>query len=210
VGSPTKGGETIICDGIDIVDNMGQELFKAFASRRLRYTLIASTTFCEYWLGSADPDDTILEKPPENCPYTFTKFEGNIYHTFTEPALYAPMFDSRLAFGNFLLFARYRLKKDIFPVFSNLEKVSDELLDAVKVISDRISVAINWQKGDTIMLDNTRFMHGRNAILDLDERLIMSYFGYLKFAKPGAEEPANAPWRKPGFRPPPTPYERPS
>jgi hypothetical protein len=58
------------------------------------------------------------------------------------------------------------------------------------------------------MLDNTRFMHGRTAILDARERLIATFFGYLSFAIPDPEEPPNAPWRQSNFRPPLAPHER--
>ena len=52
------------------------------------------------------------------------------------------------------------------------------------------------------MLDNTRFMHGRTAILDSAERLIATFFGYLSFAIPDPEEPPDPPWRRADFLPP--------
>jgi hypothetical protein len=39
------------------------------------------------------------------------------------------------------------------------------------------------------MLDNTRFMHGRNAIVDAEERVILTNFGFLNFAKPRRRRP---------------------
>ena len=59
-----------------------------------------------------------------------------------------------------------------------------------------------------LMLDNSRFMHGRTAIIDPAERLIGTFFGYLGFAIPDAEEPPCAPWRQADFAPPPGPHER--
>jgi len=52
------------------------------------------------------------------------------------------------------------------------------------------------------VLDNSRFIHGRNAITNVAERRIATYFGYLKFAIPDPEEGPDPLWRKPGFRPP--------
>ena len=71
-----------------------------------------------------------------------------------------------------------------------------------------MSAEVAWRAGDVLMLDNTRFMHGRTAILDANERLIASFFGYLGFAIPDSEEPPNAPWRQENFRPPLAPHER--
>ena len=61
---------------------------------------------------------------------------------------------------------------------------------------------IEWRKGDVLMLDNTRFMHGRTAIRDPGKRRIATYFGYLRFARPDPEEPPNAVWRREDFLPP--------
>jgi len=62
--------------------------------------------------------------------------------------------------------------------------------------------AVNWQRGDLLILDNSRFMHGRTAVLPADGRLIASFFGYLKDAPRNREEPANPRWRRGNFRPP--------
>jgi hypothetical protein len=67
---------------------------------------------------------------------------------------------------------------------------------------------VSWQAGDVLMLDNTRFMHGRTAIVDPGERFIATFFGYLSFAVPDPEEPPNAPWRTADFRPPVAPHKR--
>ena len=65
-----------------------------------------------------------------------------------------------------------------------------------------LSVAIQWQRGDLLMLDNSRFMHGRTRVVEGDGRRIASFFGYLKFAPVNPEEPADPPWRRGAFRPP--------
>jgi alpha-ketoglutarate-dependent taurine dioxygenase len=202
LSQPTEGGETVICDGIEIADNMEQELFDIFEPRRLLHAQFATPKLCEYWLGTPAPDDSILQNPPESCPYSFFRVNGRIVRSFTRPVLRSPMFSDELGFVNFLLYARYQLRITNFPVFDNREIIPDSLTDAVKSICDEIAVPVKWQKGDVVMIDNTRFMHARNAIVDVRERRIISYFGYLRFAEPSEEEPVNARWRQPGFRPP--------
>lgn len=202
VNPPGKGGETVICDGIEIVRRMPPEIFNAFQRRNLVYTQRMAPDVCAYWLGSADPDDEALRAPRPGCPYTFFRVPGGVARSFSRPALHKPMFSDDLAFGNFLLFARYYLELQNFPAFDNGERVPDELVAAVKTISDRITAPIAWRADDLIVLDNTRFMHGRNAVADAEERRIATLFGYLKFAEPGPEEIVDAPWRRGVFRPP--------
>lgn len=199
---PGTGGETTICDGVEIVRQLPEEVRSVFAARRLLYIQAASPELLEFWLDTRAPSDNALRQPPSGCPYSFFRVQGGIIRAFSRPALHAPMFSKSPAFGNFLLFARYLLGKPDFPVFEDGRPVPAALVHAVKETADRLTVAINWRKSDLLMLDNTRFMHGRNAIVKTDERLIASYFGYLRFAVPDAEEPPNAPWRRAAFRPP--------
>jgi hypothetical protein len=202
INPPAHGGETTVCDGSAIVKQMPRDVYEAFAARRLVYTLRATPEVCAFWLGTPTPSDEALRNPPPECPYSFTRVGERIMRSFSRPALHKPMFSDNLAFGNFLLFARYHNGRKNFPLFDTGEIVPDALLDQVKAIGDRLAAPIAWQAGDVIMLDNTRFMHGRNAIADSVERRIASYFGYLRFAEPGPEEPANALWRKASFKPP--------
>lgn len=200
--SPAAGGETLICDGIALADALPEPIRDAFAAQRLRYLQPALPEELAYWLGTPDPDAALLAAPPPGCPYRFVSNGERIWRFFTRPALHKPMFAERPAFGNFLLFARYHRGENRFPTLADGTIVPDDWVAAAKAAGDRVSAAIAWQQGDLLMLDNSRFMHGRNAIRDKAERRIASHFGYLDFAVPDVEEVHDAPWRRPGFRPP--------
>ncbi|MDH3688390.1 MAG: TauD/TfdA family dioxygenase [Gammaproteobacteria bacterium] len=192
---PKSGGETTICDGVEVVRKMTKTAREGFMTQRLRYVQPVTPKECQYWFGSDAPADETLDNPPANCPFRFSRQDNMILRSFTRPALHRPMFSEEPAFGNFLLFARYGRNNKTFPTFADGSMVSDELVEEVKRISDALTVAIRWQKNDLVLLDNTRFMHGRNRIENVHERLILSYFGYLKFAERNPEDPPNAPWR---------------
>jgi alpha-ketoglutarate-dependent taurine dioxygenase len=201
---PTTGGATTVCDGVAIVRELPPGLREQMAARRVKYIKLVQPSLLEYWLGQAHPDDAALANPPPHCPYGFERVDGRVVRIFTRPFLHRPMFIDELAFGNFLLFARYLRGSRTFPLLDDDTIVPDEWVRAVKQIGDRLTVPIGWEKGDLVMLDNTRFMHGRTAIVEGDHRLIATYFGYLHFANPSEEEPPNAIWRQPGFSPPGT------
>ena len=112
------------------------------------------------------------------------------------------MFADEPAFANFLLFARLNHNNPDYPLLDDGQPVPDDWVAEIKAAGDRLMVAVDWRPGDVLMLDNTRFMHGRTEILDAHERLIATFFGYLKFALPSAEEPDPAPWRRVDFCPP--------
>lgn len=201
--APSVGGQTTICDGVALVREMPEEVRRGLQDRRLLYIKPTWPTLLEYWLGTAEPTDAQLAAPPPGCPYAFRRFDdGFIVRYFSRPALHRPMFIDAPAFGNFLLFARFNHERPDHPVLDDGHPVPEAWLQAIKAAGDRLAVPIGWQPGDLVMLDNTRFMHGRTAITDAGERLIATHFGYLNFAIPDPEEPADAIWRRQDFEPP--------
>ncbi|WP_076070075.1 TauD/TfdA family dioxygenase [Sphingomonas montana] len=203
---PSRGGATTICDGVALVRALPDVLRRNLQDRRLLYIKPTWPALLDYWLGTPDPDDATLAAPPPSCPYFFRRIEGNVVCVFTRPALHRPMFIDEPAFGNFLLFARFNNNRPDFPVLDDGHPVPESWLQAIRAAGESVTAPVEWQAGDVLMLDNTRFMHGRTAILDARERLIATYFGYVGFARPDPEEPPNPAWRRPGFHPPLPPH----
>jgi alpha-ketoglutarate-dependent taurine dioxygenase len=203
--APTRGGETTLCDGVEIVREMPDFVREGLTGRRLVYIQKTWPGLFEFWLGASNPTAALLTNPPGSCPYRFASSGNSIVRLFSRPALHKPMFADDLAFGNFLLFARFNNGRTNFPVLDDGQPVPEAWLQAIKATGDRLAVRVKWHAGDVLMLDNTRFMHGRTEILDTQERRIATYFGYLRFAVPGPDEPAEAPWRSADFCPPQSP-----
>ena len=207
LSAPAGDGATTICDGVELVRALSPEVRHALERRRFCYPVPAWPNVLEYWLGTAAPTDAILRDPPAGCPYRFFRDRaGNIVRYFTRPALHKPMFAEGPAFGSFLLFARFNNNRHDFPMFEDFTTVPEPLVQAIKAAGDRTTAAIEWRDGDVLMLDNTRFMHGRTAIREPGRRLIATYFGYLNFAIPDPEEPADPIWRREDFVPPLAPH----
>ncbi len=203
--APSRGGETLICDGVEIVRQMPDQLRRDLSGRRLVYVQPTWPDLLQFWLGTVEPGTDILSNPPPSCPYRFVSVGSTLARVFSRPVLHSPMFTDQLAFGNFLLFARFNNGRSNFPVLDDGEPVPESWLQEIKRIGDRLAVPITWQAGDVLMLDNTRYMHGRAQVPDTRERRIATFFGYLRFALPNPEEPSHAPWRKADFRPPLSP-----
>ena len=202
LSAPSSGGATVICDGVELVRALPEPLRAALLPRRLLYIKPTWPSLLEYWLGTANPTEAQMAAPPSWCPYTFHIVHGDLVRVFTRPALHRPMFADAPAFGNFLLFARFNNNRPDHPVLDDGRPVPEAWLQAIKAVGDRLMVPVEWRNGDVLMLDNTRFLHGRTAITDPGERLIATYFGYVDFAVPDSEEPADAVWRREDFAPP--------
>ncbi|WP_165356414.1 TauD/TfdA family dioxygenase [Sphingosinicella sp. BN140058] len=209
LSAPKRGGATTICDGVALARSLPDEVKRGLAGRRLVYVKPTWPELLRYWLGTDNPSDQQLAAPPPSCPYGFRRLDGHVFRFFSRPALHRPMFIDAPAFGNFLLFARFNNNRPDHPLLDDGRPVPEAWLQAIKAAGDALAVAVAWQAGDVLMLDNTRFMHGRTAIIDRGERLIATFFGYVDFAIPDPEEPADPIWRQIDFIPPlPPDYPR--
>lgn len=199
---PGIGGETLVCDGIALVEALPASLRNALIDRRLVYPQPVWPELLEFWLGTSAPTNAQLAAPPSACPYSFRFANGRWWRLFSRPALHRPLFADAPAFGNFLLFARFNNGRTGFPLLDDGSAVPDDWLLEIKRAGDALAMPVQWRQGDVLILDNSRFMHGRNAITDAAERQIATFFGYVPFAPANPEEPADPIWRRHDFSPP--------
>lgn len=208
LSAPARGGATTVCDGVALARELPQEVQRGLTGRRLLHVKPTWPELLEFWLGEANPGDEALASPPPSCPYEFRRIEGKVVRIFSRPALHRPMFTDEPAFANYLLFARFTRNRRGYPLLDDGTPVPEPWLYAIRAAGDRTSAEVAWQPGDVLMVDNTRFMHGRTAIEDSSDRLIATFFGYLSFAIPEPDEPPGAPWRQADFSPPLSPLKR--
>jgi len=198
---PSVGGQTNICDGIAIADNLPAGLRQDLEGKRLFYIRPASPEVLRYWLGTDRPDDGLLADPPAACPYWFRRSQRGILRGFTRPVLEPTLFQQRPAFANFLLFARDYLRLTRIPLLEG-QPFDDETVDTIRAVARSLTYSHRWQQGDVVLLDNSRFMHGRKAIADPGDRRIATYFGYLRGIDRREGEPPEPVWRRETFVPP--------
>ncbi|MBW0144852.1 TauD/TfdA family dioxygenase [Sphingomicrobium clamense] len=202
---PAAQGQTTYCDGIAIADALPADIRAAMEGRQLLYIQPATSETLKYWLGSALATPQLLSEQPTDGPYTFRAVGNRVVRYFTRPILSPTRFGDGLAFANFLLFARDYLELPNFPCLDDGKPVPAHWMEAVREAAEKNTRQVEWLKGDILMLDNSRFMHGRRAITDPDNRMIATYFGYLEDADPMPGEPDRPVWRQESFKPPSIP-----
>lgn len=194
VRAPREGGETLICDGAAVADSLSDQTRAVLQSRQVMYREETPIGAFTEWLGIPPPDDDTLAIITGDSPFVFERQDEKIFRSFCRPFLHRPLFGDRPVFGNFLLFARFMLDTKLFPTFEDGSIISDEIVAEIKAVSDRLAVAHAWQQGDLLMLDNSRFLHGRNPVADPEEREIWTQFGFAGFLDD--DDPRIAePWR---------------
>jgi alpha-ketoglutarate-dependent taurine dioxygenase len=91
---------------------------------------------------------------------------GAVYYAFRTPAVHRTRFGDRPAFCNSLLNpgTEHYAKPEL--TFADGSPVPDALLAEVAEAGEAVTEEIDWRDGDVVVVDNTRVMHGRRAVLD--------------------------------------------
>ena len=176
------GGETTVCDGVAVVKAFSPELFSHLKSSKLAHTVPTTLDWGRKFLNKPEIQLSELLDDLSYKSVHFSMKDKELFRTYVRPMLHKPMFTDELAYGNFLVFARRRLQISYFPCYLDGSEILDNIVDEIENITNQFSSEIKWQKNDLVMLDNTRFMHGRNPIGDPQKRRIYTQFGYSSFA----------------------------
>jgi hypothetical protein len=175
-----QGGETLVWDGIRLWEKLSHQLQQLFRSKRLRFFQCYTPDKWKLFLGEgsslADVERTL--SGVEGVSY-YVSPNQSIYLEYVCSAVVKTRFGRQEAFANSLLSERKNTLGDLMTFDDGTpipEEVISEILDAMQELTQEI----NWQPGDLAFIDNSRFVHGRNAYTD-KRRLIYSSLSFLNF-----------------------------
>lgn len=190
--APAKAGETTLCDGRELLGALPEETRKFLQTHRIRYIRRLGegewqTAFQTQSLDEVrricDENETALRVLPDG---------QGIETEFVDSAIRAEAFINNLVLihGTEMAFESGWIKENISsmkarrsPFVVRLEDGSrfpDAMIEEIRRLSKRILLAHAWQKGDVLMIDNTRVLHGRKDAVGSD-RVI-----YVRMAEAGA------------------------
>lgn len=162
-----KDGETTVCDGIEIYNQLSEDTQKLFQEKRIKYTRTYPTGV---WQKIYQTDD--LRQVEAVCKDNDMQLEATS-EQITTHYLTSAIQPSRC--GKFQVFIN-----NILPVtaqemtgrnsslvrFEDNSKIPESVINEIKEITEQLIYLVAWQKGDILMIDNTRLMHGRRNFAD--------------------------------------------
>ena len=104
--------------------------------------------------------------------------DGSIYYIYRVPAAHTTLFGTRLSFANSILGPSYHYEKPSIT-FADGTSIPDDVIAEIDSVSAARTEDIDWCDGDVVIIDNTRVMHGRRAVLDPERREIFVALGYV-------------------------------
>lgn len=189
---PTEelGGETTLIDGIKFLEHLPTTLRDRLSKTGITYEMYWEQ---ERWQQEFSIEDVItLNALLTNIPEVRYTIQNGTLHLFYTTAAITRDRNGNDVFAVALLGHLPRIthpdyldkKVHTKPTnriyFGDGEEISDETINVLIDIHDTLTFSHRWQAKDILLIDNTRYMHGRIMTQRPCERIIVSRFGWLK------------------------------
>jgi alpha-ketoglutarate-dependent taurine dioxygenase len=185
-----KGGETMLADGVEFLKRLPVDLIKRFRNGGVTYEALWDE---ERWrLEFPVKDKHALKELLDVISSVEYQFEGdNLRFRYNTAAItqtmaglwsFSPGLLAHLPHFNHPRYAdKYVYTKSTNKVFfGDGEEIDDATINLLVDIQDDIVINHAWKTNDLVIVENTRFMHGRTMSEKPCERVIFSRFGMLK------------------------------
>lgn len=182
----THGSATTYCDGQLVWEQMSPETKEYFANHSFHFTRKIPK---ELWQRYITNQLGISEQTPIT-PAMFQKIAATLpQHHFellenediladiNVKLVHPSLFSDKAAFANSLIGPSVNYQKPI-TYDEHDEAIPQKFIKEFENISDLLTEEVLWQTHDMLLIDNTRFMHGRRKIED-PHRKIYAAMGYL-------------------------------
>ena len=163
-----EGGETTICDGQQLWNNLKIDTKIFFKKNPMIYSVKVKIQNYnkndkkKWYLNEVGIYDEIID---------YSK--NRIFFKNKQFAVERNYFSNELVFANHLLSVKD--EDQIEKVFyGNNKKIPKEYLNDIIETSKKLTYSHKWKKNQIIMIDNYRFMHGRNKINGKSKREIIN------------------------------------
>ena len=168
--APHAGAETTLCDGIKLWDELTKETQKFFIQNPIVYKLSIPIRGKKNGKGT---QDWFVKSIGAYNSY----IDWDLGELFLEQSRYA-VHNSRnmkdLCFANHIIVDLKSEPQIISRKLVNGSEIPKKIIDEVTLKSDNLIYKHSWKDSQLIMLDNKRFLHGREKILPNQERDIVN------------------------------------
>lgn len=176
-----EGSQTTICDGRAIYDAMN-DAQKARWQRDMMVERYLPEPLWKRYLANEHP---AISHPDEVTPRHVEEFraavpnqdfdmldDGGINYRLKVTPVRGSALSGGQAFANAVLGPSHNYAPPRYR-FNDDDIVSEDEIEEMRALAETCTHEINWQDGDIAVLDNTRIMHGRRAIVDTNRQLFI-------------------------------------
>ena len=171
----SAGSQTTVCDGYRVWGALSALTRHAFLQRDIVYSRRVEAAkwkmFAFHKLEGRKPLDQITlrdiigDEPDLSRTQVTLEADSAIRYAHRVAAVHPTLFGERLAFANSILGPSFNYEKPTIA-FHDGEPIPSAMLAEIESASTSCTENIEWRHGDVLLIDNTRVMHGRRAIVD--------------------------------------------
>jgi hypothetical protein len=170
---PKKGGQTIVCDGVKILEGFSERTRKLFEEQNIKYIRHYGDGEWQLWAQTNDPDE--VKEYCDSMGLTLKWENGGVTTEFTCPAIVDTKWGGHRGFVNSMLLVLWQeealgMKRSLVRLEDG-SKIPADVVKEIRAVSDALTREIVWNPGDIAMIDNTRVMHGRRAFNDPNRQI---------------------------------------
>lgn len=165
-------GETLVCDGARVAEALSPATRALLDRKRLKYRLVTSPAVWQAAAGTTDP--AVVRMKLQHVPgVVHIEFDpdGTMRWDYATPAIKPARFTRTPSFVNSIVCIRPPLEDD--------SAIPDEVVHDIEDVTNRLTVPVAWKGGELLMIDNTRFLHGRRS--NDDQRRVYVRMGNAAF-----------------------------
>ncbi len=177
-----KDGETNVCDGIVFYQALSDSTKALFQTKKINFIRTYPDVVWQQ-VYQTDNFEQLKAICADNSWNVRLNQDRSITTESIYPAISSTVDNQHFAFINNILSILEREAKkqtkqtDLIRLEDN-SLLPEAVIQEIQQIAERLTFSVTWERGDMMMLDNTRVMHGRNAFLD-NQRNVLMRLGHL-------------------------------
>ncbi len=181
---PVKEGETTLVDSNKVLQSLSEKSLQLLETNQLKYSDTLPSWIIDYYANKEsmqsyfDGDFLGYLKAMDNYHINVVN-EDFVKTEFFTSAISKAHFSGVPVIGGNVISSIYSDKggQDSYSSkiqFADNSNIPQFVIDEIKTAMQTHKLEVSWQKGDVVLIDNTRFLHGRNRILDAKRNILLA------------------------------------
>jgi len=180
----STNGETTICDGSQIYNELSASTKELFHKNRLRYIRSYNDGEWQVIFQTDDIDEAAQFAKEIGLTVNVDTASKKMRTDYVHPAIITSAWGNHTVYINNMLPVLWQESMGRQTSIARLEdgsKIPEDVAREVREIEKRLIVPVPWQRQDFVMLDNTRFMHGRRGFTDVNREIYLKMLRGVNF-----------------------------
>jgi alpha-ketoglutarate-dependent taurine dioxygenase len=169
-------GETTICDGSRIYQALRASSQELFRTKRLKYIRRYLDGEWQKIYGTGEVGEVERFCNANGLKVEFDGTTKVVRTEYVHPAVIMSAWGNHTVYINNLLPVLWQestRRETSIVRFEDGSKVPGDVVDELVEIQQRLMIPVAWQSQDLVMLDNTRFLHGRRPFTDTKREICL-------------------------------------